>query len=90
MIFIHALLGFNVSVPDEIIVKWFEFAHFWTSNDCTVSNFWTIINDRQRKEGNCKIYSMGIVYGYSSKPMLNVYFERKFEMDLNCLKRNWE
>ena len=26
--FIHVLLDFDISVPDEIVVKWFEFAHF--------------------------------------------------------------
>merc|ERR1711962_475702 len=88
--FMHVLLDFDVTVSDEIIVKWFEYAHFGlpmtgmsaifgplNKNDITNAD-----RERIRKHIPWALYN-----GYNSKCLLNVYFEYEFDKDLSVLKK---
>jgi len=88
--FVHVLLDFDVTVSEEIIVKWFEFAHFGLPMTGLSAIFGplnrkdTTSDDRERI---LRHVPWAVYNGYNSKCLLNVYFEEEFEKDLNTLKR---
>merc|ERR1739848_507653 len=88
--FIHVLLGFDITVPDEIIVKWFEYAHFGLPMTGLSAVFGPLNVNGAEREHVRKYIPWALYNGYNSKLMLNVYFEQEFEKDLMVLKREFD
>ena len=88
--FVHVLLDFDINVADEIIVKWFEFAHFGLPMTGLGALFGPL-NQKditsEDREVIRKFIPWALYNGYNSKCLLNVYFEMEFEKDLFQLKR---
>lgn len=85
--YVHVLLDFNVNVPDEIVVKWFEFAHFGLPMTALSAFFGPLNTSTEDKKYIANNIPWAIQNGYNSRLMLNVYFENEFEKDFASLKR---
>jgi len=85
--FVHVLLGFDVNVPDEIIVKWFEFAHFGLPMAGLSAVFGPLNTTKEEAKTIRRYIPWALHNGYNSKLLLNVYFEREFEKDFRTFRK---
>ena len=85
--FVHVFLGMSVSVPDEVIVKWFEWAHFGLPMNMVSAIFGPLSTTPEEKEVIKKYIIWALSNGYNSKQMMNIYFEKELETNFKSLKK---
>ena len=85
--FVHVILGMSVSVPDEVIVKWFECAHFGLPMNMVSAIFGPLATSSEEREVIKKYMIWAFNNGYNSKPFMNVYFEKELETNIDSLKQ---
>lgn len=86
--FIHTILGFSVTVPAELVVKWFEFAHFGFPMATLASVFGPLPLSLEEKKEVTKFIPWAVYNGLNANQFLNVYFEERFEQDFKSLKED--
>eukprot|EP00795_Rhopilema_esculentum_P010320 gene10320-19018_t len=83
--FTHLLTGFpSVSVQNEIAVKWFEMVHFGLPMCALAAIFAPVrLSSSERAILQRNIIPWALYAGYRSKLLLNVYFEKHFEQNID-------
>ena len=85
--FVHLFLGLSISVPHEIIVKWFEWAHFGLPMNMVSAVFGPLAASFEEQGEIQKYIPWALYNGYNSKLLLNVYFEKELKTDFKMLKK---
>ena len=85
--FVHVILGMSVSVPEEVIVKWFEWAHFGLPMNMVSAIFGPFATTSEEKETIKKYIMWALNNGYNSKQIMNIYFEKELETNFESLKK---
>ena len=99
----HVLLGYNVSVAEELAVKWYEMSTLGLPSSALASFFGPLnVVGTAFKSGNTHdLQQMSTVYlphvlscikplsGHKHTPefFMNIYFEKEFETDINELRQ---
>ena len=86
--FVHLLLGFSVAVPAEVIVKWFEMAHFGFPMNALAAFFGPLSTKFENHSYIRKFIPWAVYNGFTCKLLLNIYFEEKLEEDFEELKKD--
>jgi len=85
--FIHCLLGVpTISVPGELAVKWFEFAHFGLPMNGLSAAFGPLAVSRDERKALTELVPWALQNGANSKFLLNVYFEEEMSKDIDLLR----
>lgn len=84
--FVHVLLDCPITVPGEIIVKWFELMHFGLPMTAVAALFGPLATTSEEKKEIQKLIPWAIYAGRNSKPLINVYFEKELDSDLEEIK----
>lgn len=85
--FVHVLLGFPITVPGEIVVKWFEMTHFGLPMTAVAALFGPLAVTLEEQKEIRKYIPWAIYTGGISKPFINVYFEKELKSDLETLRK---
>ena len=85
--FVHLFLGLSVTVPHEVIVKWFEWAHFGLPMNMVSALFGPLATSYEEKKEIQNLVPWAVYNGFNSKLFLNIYFEKELETDFNFLKK---
>jgi len=86
--FIHCILGFSITVPNEIVVKWFEASHFGFPMNTLSALFGPLAVSNIYEHREIRKHIPWAVYnGRTMKLLLNVYFEENFEKDFDLFKK---
>ena len=86
--FYHVLLGFPVSVSAELVVKWFEMANMGLPVAVLSSIFGPLRLTHARRKRLASTYlSWALRNGSSSKNLIGVYWEERWNQDINELRR---
>ena len=86
--FLHVLTGLDISVENEIVLKWFEFVQNGLPVAGLSSVFGPLSLQSNQRKGLLKKISWAIQQGLMSKNLMNVYFEKYFDLELNELRSN--
>ena len=85
--FYHTLLGLSVSVPSELTLKVFEFANLGLPMTALSALFGNLrLTSEQRSEWMRVFVPWAMRAGSSAKSLIGVYWEEKWEMDVQTLK----
>jgi len=86
--FYHVLLGFGVSLPAELVVKWFELANFALPVAALSSAFGPLAMEASERRRLIRTYGRwALECGGSSQCLIGLEWERLWEKDLVELRR---
>ncbi|GAA5899841.1 ubiquinone biosynthesis protein COQ4 [Sporobolomyces salmoneus] len=87
--FYHVLLSFGVSLPAELVVKWFELANFSLPVAALSSVFGPLrIEDKEERRRLWKTYgTWAIRSGGKAECLIGVEWEKEWETDIEELRR---
>jgi len=86
--FYHTITSLPVSVPSELALKFFEFANFGLPVAAISALFGPIrLNVTQQQRLWSEYVPWALRCGSSSKSLIGVYWEEKWEMDVDELKK---
>ncbi|KAM0746280.1 coenzyme Q biosynthesis Coq4 [Meredithblackwellia eburnea MCA 4105] len=85
--FYHVLLGFGVSLPAELVVKWFELANFNLPVAFLSSVFGPLRMETGARHRLMETYgTWALKCGGSAQCLIGVYWEKEWEKDINVLR----
>lgn len=89
--FYHVLLGFGVSLPAELVVKWFELANFNLPVAALSGLFGPLrIQDRDERSSLWRTYGpWALKAGGKAECLISVYWEREWETPIHELRDRW-
>ncbi|GAA5954287.1 hypothetical protein JCM3765_005340 [Sporobolomyces pararoseus] len=89
--FYHVLLGFGVSLPAELVVKWFELANFNLPVAALSSVFGPLrIDDREERKRLWRTYGgWALRAGGKAECLIGVEWEKEWETDIDELRRKF-
>jgi ubiquinone biosynthesis protein COQ4 len=86
--FYHALFSLPVSVESELALKWFEYVHFGLPMAALGAIFGPLRLDANKRARLFREYvPWAMRCGASAKPLIAVYWEERWEMTTEELKR---
>lgn len=85
--FAHVFLDLSINVPEEVIIKWFEWAHFGLPMNAVSALFGPLATSAEEKATITKYIPWALYNGYNSKSFMNVYFEEELETNFMELKK---
>ncbi|SGZ24408.1 BQ5605_C023g09721 [Microbotryum silenes-dioicae] len=86
--FYHVLLGFGVSLPAELVVKWFELANFGLPVALLSSVFGPLRMEKEERRRLWDAYgSWALKSGGKAECLIGVEWEKKWGMDIGELRR---
>jgi ubiquinone biosynthesis protein COQ4 len=86
--FYHALFSLPVSVESELALKWFEYIHFGFPMAALGATFGPLrLNANKRARLFREYVPWAMRCGASAKPLIAVYWEERWEMSTEDLKR---
>lgn len=86
--FYHVLLGFGVSLPAELVVKWFELANFNLPVALLSGVFGPLRMDPAERRRLMRTYgTWALKCGGSADCLIGVYWENAWERDIGELRR---
>lgn len=86
--FYHVLLGFGVSLPAELVVKWFELANFNLPVALLSSVFGPLRMEAGERRRLMSTYgSWALKAGAQAKCLIGVEWEKEWEKDMGQLRR---
>jgi ubiquinone biosynthesis protein COQ4 len=86
--FFHTLFDLNISVQEEISVKWFEMVHFQLPMNTLSALFGPLrLTAHERAELLDKSVPWALTVGSQAKFLLSAPYEKLFEKDLNELRK---
>ena len=92
--FVHTLLGYGITVTDELAVKWYELAQTGLPSTALASFFGPLnLLLIQHKPGELKkLFADYLPHimenAHRSKFFMNVYFEHHFERDISDVRKD--
>jgi ubiquinone biosynthesis protein COQ4 len=85
--FYHVLLGFGVSLPAELVVKWFELANFGLPVALLSSVFGPLRMEASERRRLMDTYaSWALKAGANAQCLIGVEWEKEFEKNLDYLR----
>ncbi|GAA6064220.1 hypothetical protein JCM10212_003829 [Sporobolomyces blumeae] len=88
--FYHVLLGFGVSLPAELVVKWFELANFNLPVAFLSSVFGPLRMDRGARARLWDTYGgWALRAGGKAECLISVYWEKEWETDIDELRARY-
>lgn len=85
--FVHLFLSMSVTVSHEVIVKWFEWAHFGLPMNMVSALFGPCATSIEERKEIQKYIPWAIYNGMNSSLILNVYYEKELRSDFKLLKK---
>lgn len=86
--FYHVLLGFGVSLPSELVVKWFELANFHLPVALLSSVFGPLRMEASERRRLMSTYgAWALKCGGSAQCLIGVEWEKKWETDIEELRK---
>ncbi|GAA6025800.1 hypothetical protein JCM10207_001495, partial [Rhodosporidiobolus poonsookiae] len=86
--FYHVLLGFGVSLPAELVVKWFELANFGLPVAALSSAFGPLRMEPGERRRLWSTYGpWALRAGARAECLIGVYWEREWETPIEELRR---
>lgn len=86
--FYHVLLGFGVSIPSELVVKWFELANFNLPVALLSSIFGPLRMESTERRRLMSTYgTWALKCGSQAKCLIGVEWEKEWEKDVGLLKK---
>lgn len=86
--FYHVLLGFGVSLPAELVVKWFELANFHLPVALLSGVFGPLRMEPSERRRLMKTYgAWALKCGGSAECLIGVYWEKEWERDLEEVRK---
>ncbi|BGP27318.1 Ubiquinone biosynthesis protein [Rhodotorula toruloides] len=88
--FYHVLLGFGVSLPAELVVKWFELANFGLPVAALSGIFGPLRMDKSERDRLCKTYgTWALRAGGKADCLISVYWEKEWETPVEELRARY-
>lgn len=89
--FYHVLLGFGVSLPAELVVKWFELANFNLPVAALSSAFGPLrIEDGAERKRLWRTYGpWALRSGGKAECLIGIEWEKEWETDIDALRRRF-
>lgn len=85
---IHTILGMPTNMLGEVTVKWVEALNIGLPMCYGGAVFGAVrLRPKQREQYRTRYLPWAIEVGKSSKPLLNVYWEKRWEQDINDLRK---
>lgn len=85
--FYHVLLGFGVSIPGELVIKWFELANFQLPVALLSSVFGPLRMEASERRRLMSTYgSWALRCGGSAECLIGVEWEKEWEKDIKVLR----
>ena len=92
--FYHVLLGFGVSLPSELVVKWFELANFGLPVALLSGIFGPLRMEASERRRLVSVYGgWALRCGGKAQCLIGVEWEKEWEKDVRVLRRElgiWE
>lgn len=86
--FYHVLLGFGVSIPSELVVKWFELSNFNLPVAFLSSVFGPLRMESSERRRLMSTYgTWALKCGGNAKCLIGVEWEKEWEKDIDELRR---
>lgn len=88
--FYHVLLGFGVSLPAELVVKWFELSNFNLPVAALSSTFGPLRLESDERARLWRTYgTWALKSGSKAECLIGVYWEKEWETDIDELRKRF-